>query len=244
MEGVSLISEKIVHVVPVGFEEDRAVFGLMELGASKIYLLLDNKTDPWGEEARRHGQRVEDRLGQVMFDLANLKKILFDPTSYKSCEETVSKILDNERDSDKVYLNISSSTKLCAVAFTLKATEYENVYLYYVVPKVYNLPTEGRPFSSGAQRIELFSPRSIRFGDWERIILRALDSKTFSSLGELNQAIIPEDLSKASRAKLSYYVRKLEEEGFVEFVPGKKITLAPLGKSKLHPPTDDAERQL
>jgi hypothetical protein len=239
-----LIKERIAHVIPVGFEEDRAIFGLMELGASQIYLLIDNKTDPWGEEARRHAERVEDRLRQVMFDLGKVKKIPFDPTSYKSCEETVTNILEDEKDTDKVYLNISSSTKLCAVAFALRATEYENAFLYYVVPKDYNLPSEGRPFSSGAQRIEVLSPRNFRFSDWEKIILKALDSKTFSSLRELNQALIPDDVSKANRAKLSYYVRKLEEEGFIEFAPGKKIALTPLGKSKLHPLRDDAKRKL
>lgn len=231
-------------MIPVGFEEDRAVFGLMELGASKIYLLVDNKADSWGEEARRHTERVEDRLRQVMFDPRKVKKVSFDPTSYKSCEETVTRILEDEKDTGKVYLNISSSTKLCAVAFALKAAHYENALLYYVVPRVYNLPTEGRPFSSGARRIEVLSPRSFKFGDWERIIMKALDSQTFASLRELNETIIPEDMSKASRAKLSYYVRKLENNGLVEFSPGKKIALTVLGETELHPPKDDAKREL
>lgn len=237
-----MVGETIIHVVPIGFEEDRAVFGLMKLGASRVYMLVDEKQDSWGEEARKHAHRVRERLMQVLFDLDNLKEIAFDPTSYKSCEENVTKILENEKDADRVYLNISSSTKLCAVAFALRAIEYGNAFLYYVVPKTYNMPTEGRPFSSGVQRIEVWSPRSYRFGDLERIILEALESRTFSSLGELNHALIPEDVSKASRAKLSYYVRKLEEEGFIEFVPGKKIALSPLGRSKVHPPQDDAQR--
>jgi len=233
-----------VHVVPVGFEEDRAVYGLMKLGATRIYLLVDGKSDSWGEEARRHAERVKDRLRQVMFDPANLKEVPFDPTRYGSCEKTVTEILKSEKDADKIYLNISSSTKLCAVAFALKATEYGNAFLYYVVPEVYNLPTEGRPFSSGAQRIEVWSPRVFKFGDLEKVILKALDSERFSSLGELNEAIIPDDVSKATRAKLSYYVRKLEQGGFVEFIPGKKIALTPLGKTKLYPPRDDAKREL
>lgn len=236
-----MIREKSVHVVPVGFEEDRAVFGLMELGASRIYLLIDSKTGPWGKEARSHAERVEDRLRQVVLDQANVRKVSFDPTSYKSCEETISKILEEEEDAEKIFLNISSSTKLCAVAFALKAAEHENVLLYYVVPKVYNVPTEGRPFSSGAQRIEMISPRNLSFGDWEKNILRALDSSAYSSLGELNHAIVPDDVSKATRAKLSYYVRKLEQEGLINFVPGKKISLTAVGKNKMNPPKDDAE---
>jgi hypothetical protein len=236
--------KRVVHVVPVGFEEDRAVFGLMELGASRIYLLIDGKPDSWGDEARKHAEQVKDRLKQVMFDSASLIEVTFDPTTYRSCEETVTKILEGEKDADRIYLNISSSTKLCAVAFALKASEYGNALLYYVVPEVYNLPKEGRPFSSGASRIEVWSPRIFKFGDMERVIMEALESRTFASLGELNETIIPDDMSKASRAKLSYYVRKLQQEGFIEFIPGKKITLLPLGKSKLHPPKDDAQRIL
>ncbi len=41
-----------------------------------------------------------------------------------------------------------------------------------------------------------------------------------------------------------HYVRKLEQEGFVGFIPGKKIVLTPLGKTKLYPPRDDAKREL
>jgi hypothetical protein len=235
-----LVGDKRVHVVPVGFEEDRAVFGLMELGASKIYLLVDGKSGSWGKEARTHAGRVEDRLRQVVSDQTILQKLSFDPTDYRSCEEVISKILDEEKDAQKVFLNISSSTKLCAVAFALKATEYRNVFLYYVVPKSYNVPGEGRPFSSGAQRIEVISPRGIRFNEWERRILGALDSKAVSSLGQLNKALVPDDVSKATRAKLSYYVRKLQQEGLIDFVPGRTISLTTVGKSKLHPPKDDA----
>jgi hypothetical protein len=85
------------------------------------------------------------------------------------------------------------------------------------VPKDYNLPPGGQPFSTGAKRIEVFSPRG-QFGRMERTIMEILDSRSLSSLGELNEVLIPEEISKASRAKLSYYVRKLESEGFVEFV--------------------------
>jgi hypothetical protein len=59
------------------------------------------------------------------------------------------------------------------------------------------MPEQGPPFSSGAQRIEVLSARNLRFSDWEKVILKELDTKTFSSFGELNEALIPEDISKA-----------------------------------------------
>lgn len=232
--------EKTVHVVPVGFEEDRAISGLMELGATDIYLLIDEKEGSWGENARRHAERVEDRLGQVFLDSSHLQKVPYDPTMYESCRKVVRQILEKEKDAVKIFLNVSSSTKLCAIAFALAATEHDNAFLYYVVPKTYNLPTQGRPFSSGVQRIEVFSPRGYRFGELEDIILRTVGSGSYSSLGELNVAILPDEISKANRAKLSYYVRKLQKEGFIDFDPGKRIALTTVGKARLSPPTDDA----
>src|SRR5438034_10093637 len=108
--------ERVVHVIPVGFEEDRAVYGLMELGANKIYLLIDDKPGEWGEKAREHASVVEARLKQVLLNPANLEKVSFDPTSFGSCEHTISRILDKEKAAQKILLNISTSTKLCAVA--------------------------------------------------------------------------------------------------------------------------------
>jgi len=234
-----LTREKIVHVVPIGFEEDRAVSGLMELGATDIYLLIDEKPGSWGENARRHAERVEERLNQVFLDPSHLQRIAFDPTNYESSRRVVRQILAKEKDAKKIFLNVSSSTKLCAIAFALAATEHENVFLYYIVPKKYNLPTQGQPFSSGMERIEVFSPRTYEFGELENIILDALSRGTYSSLGELNSAILPDEMSKASRAKLSYYIRKLQNQGYIDFDPGKRISLTTLGKARLNPPTDD-----
>ena len=227
--------------MPVGFEEDRAIFGLLKLGASRIYLLLDSKEDPWGQEARKYAEKVKNRLKQFVFDMNDIREVSFDPTSFDSCNKTIKEILDAEKDASKVFLNISSSTKLAAVAFALKAIEYENAFLYYVVPEEYNLPGEGVPFSSGARRIEVFTPRDESFSTIQKEILQRLEKKTYSSLGELSEVLYPGE-DKAGRAKLSYHVRKLQSQGFVEFEAGKKIALSTIGKTKLNPPKDDAKR--
>ena len=227
--------------MPVGFEEDRAIFGLLKLGASRIYLLLDSKEDPWGQEARKYAEKVKNRLKQFVFDMNDIREVSFDPTSFDSCNKTIKEILDAENDASKVFLNISSSTKLAAVAFALKAIEYENAFLYYVVPEEYNLPGEGVPFSSGARRIEVFTPRDESFSTIQKEILQRLEKKTYSSLGELSEVLYPGE-DKAGRAKLSYHVRKLQSQGFVEFEAGKKIALSTIGKTKLNPPKDDAKR--
>jgi hypothetical protein len=236
-----MLGDEMVHIIPVGFEKDRVLFGLLELGAKRIYLLFDNKEDVWGKESRKYCRMAKDDLKNFFFDSENLYEVPFDPTSYESCENAISEILEKEREAQRIYINVSTSTKLSAIASALKAMEYDNVFLYYVVPKQYNLPPEGKPFSSGAKRMEVFSPRGFQIGDLERKILRALDSSTITSLGELNKSIIPDDISKASRAKLSYYVRKLQREGYVNFIPGKQIVLTSLGRSRLYPPVDDAK---
>jgi hypothetical protein len=234
--------KRITHVVPVGFEEDRAVYGFINLSATKIYLLIDEKEGSWGEEARRHADAVKKRLNQMAFDGNNVIDVYFDPTDFESSKNTVIEILEKEKDNSKVYLNISTSTKLCAVAFALAAMDYENALLYYVVPDKYNLPPDGAPFSSGARRVEVFSPKvNIKFGEWEQEILRILAEHKISSLGDLNKILAPDDISKAMRAKLSYYVRKLQKDGYIIFHPGESIALTDLGKSKVITPKDDAE---
>ena len=236
-----MTEDQVIHIVPVGFEVDRALYGLVKIGVQKIYLLYDNKKDPWGEESRKHRDAIKNQLKLFFFDSKNVLEIPFDPTKYESCKTIIAKILKNEKNAKMIYINVSTSTKLCAIASTIEAMEYDNVLLYYVVPEKYNLPPEGKPFSSGVRRMEIFSPRGFQIGDWEKEILQALESNTYSSLGELNRVIIPQDISKANRAKLSYYVRKLQRQGYVNFVPGKRISLTSLGRNRLHPPVDDAK---
>lgn len=234
--------QSITHIVPVGFEEDRAVYGFINLSASRIYLLVDEKEGLWGDAARKHAKSVEGRLVQMAFDKNNIIKVPYDPTNFESSKNVVLDILEKEKDTAKVYLNISTSTKLCAVSFALAAIDYDNTLLYYVVPEHYNLPPEGKPFSSGANRIEVFSPKvNIKFGEWEQEILNALAENNVSSLGELNKILSPDDVSKAMRAKLSYYVRKLQQKEYLNFQQGESITLTELGMGLIKPPKDDAE---
>ena len=235
------MSQRITHIVPIGFEEDRAVYGFINLSANRIYLLIDGKDGIWGTEARKHADAVKKRLNQMAFDTNNVISVFFDPTDFESSKNTVLEILEKEKDASKVYLNVSTSTKLCAVAFTLAAIDYDNALLYYVVPEQYNLPSGGVPFSSGASRVEVFSPKvNIKFGEWEKEILNALAMHKVSSLGELNKILVPDDVSKAVRAKLSYYVRKLQEKGYVDFQQGKSIALTERGMGLVKPPKDDA----
>jgi len=235
------MSEKFVHVVPIGFEEDRAVFGLIKLRVDKIYLMIDNKQGVWGSEARKHADVIKNKLKLMAFNETNIVTVEFDPTNFESSKKVLTSILDNEKES-KIYLNVSTSTKLCAIAFALTALDYDNVLLYYVVPDRYNIQAEGIPFSSGANRIEIFSPKlNIKFADWEKEILNVLNKNEVTSLGELNKLLASDDVSKAMRAKLSYYVRKLEQKGYVNFQQGKSISLTDRGKSIINSPKDDAQ---
>ena len=77
----------------------------------------------------------------------------------------------------------------------------------------------------------------------EENIMKQLENTTYSSLGELSDIVFPGQ-EKAGRAKLSYHIRKLQNQGLVEFEPGKKVAISTIGKSKLAPPNDDAKRLL
>lgn len=241
---IDLSEESVIHIIPIGFEVDRVLYGLIELASKKIYFLYDNKEDDWGNEARRYTNLVKEKLMDFNYNFNNVVEYGFDPTSYESCEKTIKQIIEREKRARKIYINVSTSTKICAIAATIQAMNYKNIFLYYVVPEKYNIPAHGRPFSSGAKRMEIFSPRSFKISDMEESILDALSEKTYSSLGELNKEIIPDDVSKSSRAKLSYYVRKLQREEFVIYNPGSEIMITRSGLNRLNPIKDDAEHMI
>lgn len=226
------------QIAPIGFEEDRATYGFLRLGADKIYLLVDSKEDEWGEEARIHAKNVKEKLQGVAF-ANNVIEKGYDPTHFGLTRETIKEVLEEERDTQRVYINISTSTKLCAIAAYDVAQNYENTILYYVVPEDYNIPIENKPFSSGAKRIEMFSPRmNIEFSEWRDKIMETLkEEEEVSSLKELNEILIPDDVSKASRAKLNYHLKKLKERGYITYERKSPIELTEFGENVVGSPT-------
>ena len=139
--------EKIVHIVPLGHEIDRAVKPFETHKADKVYILA--VTDTFGkysqkmiEEQRYYLQRVTEKLQAFGIrvecrnvDMFNMLELL----------RNLSKIVVEEKSrGNRIYINISSSGRLTSAAAVLVAMAHD-VKAYYVSAERYSeTPEEKR----------------------------------------------------------------------------------------------------
>lgn len=123
--------EEIVHIVPLGYEIDRAVKPFEKLRANRVYLLY------LGKKVGKHKvldtghvlQAVKEELERRGIEVIVRESEGADPLPILS---TVSNIIVREKnEKNLVYVNMSASGKLAAVAATLAAM-YHDVKVYYV----------------------------------------------------------------------------------------------------------------
>jgi len=132
--------EKIVHIVPLGHEVDRAVKPFEKYKANKIYILA--LTETFGkysgemvERQRYYVKKVADKLRSLgievecrVVDMFNMLETL----------RNISRIvLEEKRKGNIVYINISSSGRLTSAAATLVAMPHK-VKAYYVPAERYS----------------------------------------------------------------------------------------------------------
>jgi len=120
-----------VHVIPINYEIDRAVKPFEKMKANKVYLLHskrkisnENEVDP-----EYFLQIVKKRLKNMNIEVITQESDIYDPLPLLS---TISDIIAHEKkENNLVYVNMSASEKLTAVASTLSAM-YHNVKVYFV----------------------------------------------------------------------------------------------------------------
>lgn len=123
--------EETVHIIPMGYEIDRAVKPLEKMRANRAYLLYTK--DGFGRKkylsATHFIPVVRERLECLGIEVIAREGDPSDPLPLLS---TISNIIVQEkREKNIVYVNMSSSGKLTAVSATLAAM-YHNVKVYYV----------------------------------------------------------------------------------------------------------------
>lgn len=137
-----------VHIVPVGFEEDRVVMPAIEMKAEKIILVVKDGDSTRGKQFVKNsieklsgkGIKVEEQPIQF-FDL-NKNMELFNQ-------------LIKEHKNDDIYINISTGSKIQALAalFAAMAAKNEGIRIttYYAIPSKYGNVNE--PISTGLKDI-------------------------------------------------------------------------------------------
>ena len=133
--------QRIVHLIPLGWDFDRAVLPVQAMRAHRVYLLCD----PKGYALREHYLK---RVSRALNDL-NVECLHVKVDSYEDLDGTMraaSKLIQSEtRAGNRVLVNVATSGKLAAIAVALAAMAHLPPgagELYYVKAKRY--PTSYR----------------------------------------------------------------------------------------------------
>ena len=246
---MALMKER-VHVAPLGYELDRIVEPLEELKADEFILIIQ-KEEKLGKE---HQKNVEDWLKEHDVEYSIEEAELLDLVD---CISVFGRIVHRLKDEGHdVYVNISSSTSISAVAASFAATLWDAEPYYarpeYVVHEHEREP--GEPMSRGLkdvipiQKLHFERPdeellRILQYIDREgrgrdntvrnRDVIDFLDREGYLDVGEgvRNRS---QSLNKKFRER---YRKELEEKWSFVYLEGetraRKIGLTEKGKQYL-----------
>ncbi|MFA9518643.1 DUF6293 family protein [Halopenitus sp. H-Gu1] len=138
---------KRIHIVPLGYEEDRIVKPVLSYDADEVLLL---EPDPDSEEIHRpeYHERVRDQLRNAGIEIETIECNIF---NLYSSLGTIAE-LANEFREHNVYVNLASGSKVTAIGGMI-ACMATGAIPYYVRAETYAGGDE-RPVASGVKKIE------------------------------------------------------------------------------------------
>jgi DNA-binding transcriptional ArsR family regulator len=225
---------KVVHIIPVGFNKKGIIESIKSSGypIHKAYLVLGRDKEISGEE---HIHSIAKDIEKMLETLIDVEKVYVDKLDiYKSAIDIL-KVIKREMDEgNEILLNASDAAKTLCIACYI-AAQISQSRIYLALPKY-----EGDK-EVGIERIlELSVPPLKRLGEDKINIIRVI-SKNGGEVESINQLIDLlegklDDQKKymAQRARMSYHLNGLEEDGIVEMKrEGKnvRIMLTELGKA-------------
>jgi hypothetical protein len=136
--------EEHVHIIPLGFEIDRAVIAFEELPANRVYLLVtpaDPNYQAENTEQKHCLKEVERKLKMKKIEVIIRELDLFD---IKQLMNNVSSLILKEKSNGNVvYVNMSAGGRLASVGATFAAMAH-NAKVYYVSANRYSRNDEER----------------------------------------------------------------------------------------------------
>ena len=138
--------EKIVHIIPLGHEYDRAVKPFEDSNADRVYILT-RWHDPSAalkmvNDQRYYALKVRDALIKKGIDVKCESVNLFD---FLEVTKSISKIIVREKtEGNRIRMNMSAAGRLTSVAATLVGMHHD-VQVYYV-------HADGYPDDPGEQK--------------------------------------------------------------------------------------------
>lgn len=125
--------EKVVHIIPLGHEYDRAVKPFEDSNADRVYILT-RWHDPSAamkmvDNQRHYANKVRETLIKRGIDVRCESVNLFD---FLEVTKSISKIIVREKaEGNRIHLNMSAAGRLTSVAATLVGMHHD-VQVYYV----------------------------------------------------------------------------------------------------------------
>ncbi len=220
---MELTGQKKVHIVPMGYEIDRIEIPLRDIGADRVYLITDLKESETGTLYLRELTR---RIRNLVLEkeLTVLKCPLWDFRRQMSlfCEL----VRKEKAQGNFVYINLSSGSKLSAIAGTLAALMYDAVP-YYAQAEKYNIDHPDilggkiAGITSGVKNILKIPSYTLEPPADEFVIALALLSE------------------KGGKISQKDYIFELEKRGFLKDVTSlrgkhKEVTKKGYAKAKRH----------
>ena len=139
-----------VHIAPVGFEIDRIIVPAINMRADKVWLighsnLSEDKARPFLEKIRKTLAKKNIQVKEVVADRFRLFDIV----------KTVKEIIFEEQSND-VYLNVASGSKIHAVGMMMATMIFDdrsNLHPFYAQAKEYHHTKISQPHTTGIEAI-------------------------------------------------------------------------------------------
>lgn len=215
---------KRVHIVPVGFDIDRAYMPLIEMEADKVYLFAE-KTER--SEIIRHfiaeiRKNLDEKSNSIDVEECgwNLENIGL----YTTLRE-YRKIIDKES-GNNIFINVSTGSKIHAIAGMIASMifrdEIRSITPYYVEPENYpESPTNKDQYSIGCKEIKTLPNYRIEKPPDEIIdVLAIIDKIEHNESGE----------NKGKPVTKKILIEKLEENGILLTTVSEKDSKNDAGK--------------
>ncbi len=219
---MELTGQKKVHIVPMGYEIDRIEIPLKEIGTDRVYLVTNEKED---ETGLRYLKELEFRIKKIINE-KELKVLGCPMWDFRSLMSLICELVRREKLAGNfVYINLSSGSKLSAIAGTLASLMYGAIP-YYAQAEKYNIQYPGieggeiRGITSGVRKILQIPSYTIEKPPDE--LINALE-------------ILSENGGRISQKE---YIFELERRGLIEDATGmsygqrKEVTKKGYAKAK------------
>lgn len=150
--------ERLVHIIPLGWEADRAVLPVQKMKAHRAYILCNPSSHP-----RQHHflSLVKDKLQEEGVEVVHVE--VDTDSDLKGIAAHVSEIIRREvGQGNRVYVNIAAAGKLAAIGAMLAAMAHlrGQGVVYYVRPEEY-IQSEEEQMRHGLTRGMVGGPTTV-----------------------------------------------------------------------------------